>query len=286
MNDERRKMASRETAKQESSEGLKVGPGASWRMKDPRIVRVSRALGGKDRHSKVCTVRGLRDRRVRLSVPTAIQLYDLQDRLGLNQPSKVVDWLLNAAKAEIDQLPPLQFPPPATFLHHLDQQQQQHKSKNVSSQTQERDDHWPTPPLTHHHSYVNPNPNPNPASLLINTTTTSTSSIPFNSFVRWDPSTLTLSHPPRSPNSSPPHHQSDDWHNFSPVAPLHHHHHQVLVYHQPYFQSQIAAANAEFDMKQLNNYQTSPTPDVDEPSTHFNMTTANLLPSQSNDGAR
>lgn len=85
---------------------------SSWsRLKDPRIVRVSRAFGGKDRHSKVCTVRGLRDRRVRLSVPTAIQLYDLQDRLGLNQPSKVVDWLLNAAKHEIDELPPLQMPP-------------------------------------------------------------------------------------------------------------------------------------------------------------------------------
>ncbi|KAG8659624.1 transcription factor TCP13 [Manihot esculenta] len=81
------------------------------RLKDPRIVRVSRAFGGKDRHSKVCTIRGLRDRRVRLSVPTAIQLYDLQDRLGLNQPSKVVDWLLNAAKHEIDELPPLPMPP-------------------------------------------------------------------------------------------------------------------------------------------------------------------------------
>lgn len=81
------------------------------RLKDPRIVRVSRAFGGKDRHSKVCTIRGLRDRRVRLSVPTAIQLYDLQDRLGLNQPSKVVDWLLNAAKHEINELPPLPIPP-------------------------------------------------------------------------------------------------------------------------------------------------------------------------------
>jgi hypothetical protein len=79
-------------------------------LKDPRIVRVSRAFGGKDRHSKVRTVRGLRDRRVRLSVPTAIQLYDLQERLGLNQPSKAVDWLLNAAQHEIDKLPPLQFP--------------------------------------------------------------------------------------------------------------------------------------------------------------------------------
>ncbi|GMH20356.1 hypothetical protein Nepgr_022197 [Nepenthes gracilis] len=93
------------------------GSSVSWlRLKDPRIVRVSRAFGGKDRHSKVCTVRGLRDRRVRLSVSTAIQLYDLQERLGLNQPSKVVDWLLDAAKHEIDELPPLQIPP-AQFIN-------------------------------------------------------------------------------------------------------------------------------------------------------------------------
>ncbi|KAF8012866.1 hypothetical protein BT93_I0892 [Corymbia citriodora subsp. variegata] len=84
------------------------GSAAHWlRSRDPRIVRVSRAFGGKDRHSKVRTIKGLRDRRVRLSVPTAIQLYDLQDRLGLSQPSKVVDWLLDAAKHEIDELPPL-----------------------------------------------------------------------------------------------------------------------------------------------------------------------------------
>lgn len=80
-------------------------------LKNPRIVRVSRSFGGKDRHSKVKTIRGLRDRRVRLSVPTAIQLYDLQDKLGLNQPSKVVDWLINAAQHEINKLPPLQMPP-------------------------------------------------------------------------------------------------------------------------------------------------------------------------------
>ncbi|CAI9276902.1 unnamed protein product [Lactuca saligna] len=106
-----------ETKQEGSSDVSKIVPKSnlttsSWsRLKDPRIVRVSRAFGGKDRHSKVCTVRGLRDRRVRLSVPTAIQLYDLQDRLGLNQPSKVVDWLLDAAKHEIDELPPLQIPP-------------------------------------------------------------------------------------------------------------------------------------------------------------------------------
>ncbi|XP_020583847.1 uncharacterized protein LOC110026953 [Phalaenopsis equestris] len=78
---------------------------------NPRVVRVSQTFGGKDRHSKVSTIRGLRDRRVRLSVPTAIKLYDLQDKLGLNQPSKVVDWLLNVSQNEIEKLPPLPFIP-------------------------------------------------------------------------------------------------------------------------------------------------------------------------------
>ncbi|CAK9135502.1 unnamed protein product [Ilex paraguariensis] len=70
-----------------------------------RIVRVSRASGGKDRHSKVLTSKGLRDRRVRLSVSTAIQFYDLQDRLGYDQPSKAVEWLLKAAGSSIAELP-------------------------------------------------------------------------------------------------------------------------------------------------------------------------------------
>ncbi|XP_027338815.1 transcription factor TCP5-like [Abrus precatorius] len=87
-------------------------------FRNPRIVRVSRSFGGKDRHSKVCTIRGLRDRRIRLSVPTAIQLYDLQDKLGLNQPSKVIDWLIEASKFDIDKLPPLQFPQGFSQFHH------------------------------------------------------------------------------------------------------------------------------------------------------------------------
>lgn len=72
-----------------------------------RIIRVSRASGGKDRHSKVWTSKGLRDRRVRLSVATAIQFYDLQDRLGLDQPSKAVEWLIKAAADAIAELPSL-----------------------------------------------------------------------------------------------------------------------------------------------------------------------------------
>ncbi|XP_010460809.1 PREDICTED: transcription factor TCP24 isoform X1 [Camelina sativa] len=78
-----------------------------WNNPSSRIIRVSRASGGKDRHSKVLTSKGLRDRRIRLSVATAIQFYDLQDRLGFDQPSKAVEWLINAASDSITDLPPI-----------------------------------------------------------------------------------------------------------------------------------------------------------------------------------
>ncbi|XP_047946265.1 transcription factor TCP24-like [Salvia hispanica] len=162
---------------EEKREGKATSTSTStWsRLNDPRIVRVARAMGGKDRHSKVCTVRGLRDRRVRLSVPTAIQLYDLQDRLGLNQPSKVVDWLLDAAKNEIDDLPPLQIPP-----HMLNQSwirnQEQHDDQQFHLQ--------------------------NPSSFA-------NSSGSSSSFGRWDPSNLTLSQTPISLGL--PSHQHQDF---------------------------------------------------------------------------
>ncbi|KDP36275.1 hypothetical protein JCGZ_09840 [Jatropha curcas] len=65
---------------------------------------IVRSTGRKDRHSKVCTAKGPRDRRVRLSANTAIQFYDVQDRLGYDRPSKAVDWLIKKAKAAIDEL--------------------------------------------------------------------------------------------------------------------------------------------------------------------------------------
>ncbi|XP_008784441.1 transcription factor PCF5-like [Phoenix dactylifera] len=65
---------------------------------------IVRSTGRKDRHSKVCTAKGTRDRRVRLSAHTAIQFYDVQDRLGYDRPSKAVDWLIKNAKAAIDEL--------------------------------------------------------------------------------------------------------------------------------------------------------------------------------------
>lgn len=67
-------------------------------------LHVARSIGKKDRHSKVCTSKGPRDRRVRLSATTAIQFYDVQDRLGYDRPSKAVDWLMEKAKTAIDAL--------------------------------------------------------------------------------------------------------------------------------------------------------------------------------------
>lgn len=65
---------------------------------------ILRSTGKKDRHSKVYTAKGPRDRRVRLSAHTAIQFYDVQDRLGYDRPSKAVDWLIKKAKNAIDKL--------------------------------------------------------------------------------------------------------------------------------------------------------------------------------------
>ncbi|KAK9684475.1 hypothetical protein RND81_10G212200 [Saponaria officinalis] len=114
----------KETLYATKEEGEPSSSSRQWSsgMKNPRIVRVSRTFGGKDRHSKVTTIKGLRDRRIRLSVSTAIQLYDLQDRLGLGQPSKVIDWLLDSTKLDIDKLPPLppipgHFPPFQQDIH-------------------------------------------------------------------------------------------------------------------------------------------------------------------------
>ncbi|KAI3503238.1 hypothetical protein L1887_31677 [Cichorium endivia] len=245
---------------------------SSWsRLKDPRIVRVSRAFGGKDRHSKVCTVRGLRDRRVRLSVPTAIQLYDLQDRLGLNQPSKVVDWLLDAAKNEIDELPPLQIPPGSfgqnlqAMLNACSQSERVEEVKSNASSlnwedywnpdkskalaqesSEDREERNQEDARNKHDNFFGRNPNSSNLPGLLNNV------VPSSSFLKWDPSNLSLSQF---------HHQHDDTvHNFNmnvsalPSIPSGS---QLLLYPPPppQTQSYFPSHNhnsGEFDPKQLN----------------------------------
>ncbi|KAF3599925.1 hypothetical protein F2Q69_00037987 [Brassica cretica] len=54
-----------------------------------------------DRHSKIKTAKGTRDRRMRLSLNVAKELFGLQDMLGFDKASKTVEWLLTQAKPEI-----------------------------------------------------------------------------------------------------------------------------------------------------------------------------------------
>ncbi|KAF8086157.1 hypothetical protein N665_0633s0009 [Sinapis alba] len=84
-----------------TSEAANGGYGEIVEVQGGHIVR---STGRKDRHSKVCTAKGPRDRRVRLSAHTAIQFYDVQDRLGVDRPSKAVDWLIKKAQTSIDEL--------------------------------------------------------------------------------------------------------------------------------------------------------------------------------------
>ncbi|CAB4306584.1 unnamed protein product [Prunus armeniaca] len=71
-----------------------------------KIVKVHgghivRSTARKERHSKVYTSKGPRDRRFRLSAPTAIQFYDVQDRLGYDRPSKAIDWLMRRPRQQL-----------------------------------------------------------------------------------------------------------------------------------------------------------------------------------------
>ncbi|CAK7349775.1 unnamed protein product [Dovyalis caffra] len=58
----------------------------------------------RDRHSKINTAQGPRDRRMRLSLKVAREFFDLQDKLRFDKASKTVEWLLTQAKTEIKKL--------------------------------------------------------------------------------------------------------------------------------------------------------------------------------------
>lgn len=58
----------------------------------------------KDRHSKIYTAQGLRDRRVRLSIEISRKFFDLQDMLGYDKASKTLDWLLTKSRKAIKEL--------------------------------------------------------------------------------------------------------------------------------------------------------------------------------------
>ncbi|KAJ0786049.1 putative transcription factor TCP family [Helianthus annuus] len=60
----------------------------------------------RDRHSKINTAQGPRDRRMRLSLDVAKKFFGLQDLLGFDKASKTIDWLLTESKTAILDLLP------------------------------------------------------------------------------------------------------------------------------------------------------------------------------------
>ncbi|KAL4360862.1 hypothetical protein GQ457_04G038930 [Hibiscus cannabinus] len=71
---------------------------------DHRLQQMPRKGSKKDRHSKINTANGLRDRRMRLSLDVARDFFGLQDMLGYDKASRTVEWLLIQAKPEIRKL--------------------------------------------------------------------------------------------------------------------------------------------------------------------------------------
>ncbi|KAJ8760461.1 hypothetical protein K2173_015128 [Erythroxylum novogranatense] len=67
-------------------------------------VKNPRRTGKKDRHSKIYTAQGPRDRRMRLSLQIARKFFDLQDMLGFDKASKTIDWLFMKSKSAIKEL--------------------------------------------------------------------------------------------------------------------------------------------------------------------------------------
>ncbi|KAF8112861.1 hypothetical protein N665_0060s0042 [Sinapis alba] len=70
----------------------------------PQMSREIKKTVKKDRHSKIHTAQGLRDRRVRLSIEVARQFFDLQDMLGFDKASETLDWLLKNSRRAINEL--------------------------------------------------------------------------------------------------------------------------------------------------------------------------------------
>ncbi|KAL4586561.1 hypothetical protein LXL04_011198 [Taraxacum kok-saghyz] len=67
-------------------------------------VRKKRSAGKKDRHSKIHTAQGLRDRRMRLSLHIARKFFGLQDMLGFDKASKTIEWLFSKSKKAIEEV--------------------------------------------------------------------------------------------------------------------------------------------------------------------------------------
>ncbi|KAL3654370.1 hypothetical protein CASFOL_004051 [Castilleja foliolosa] len=99
-------------AKTESTKRA-ITPTSSLKLKEkatedhqPPLKRrnIGKRTGKKDRHSKIRTAQGIRDRRMRLSLQIARKFFDLQDMLGYDKASNTIEWLFSKSKTAIKEL--------------------------------------------------------------------------------------------------------------------------------------------------------------------------------------
>ncbi|RWR79595.1 CYC-like protein 2 [Cinnamomum micranthum f. kanehirae] len=72
--------------------------------KSPPVAVGRKRSSNRERHSKIFTAQGLRDRRMRLSVDVARKFFGLQDMLGFDKASKTIGWLMTKSKTAINEL--------------------------------------------------------------------------------------------------------------------------------------------------------------------------------------
>lgn len=90
-------------------------------------TRKKRSAGKKDRHSKIHTAQGLRDRRMRLSLHIARKFFGLQDMLGFDKASKTIEWLFCKSKKAIEEV--------------TESVKSQNTTRSVSKENIEKSDH-------------------------------------------------------------------------------------------------------------------------------------------------
>lgn len=87
-------------------ENLTGGPHHHYSLSNflTRKLPAAKKPAKKDRHSKIHTSQGLRDRRVRLSIEIARKFFDLQDMLGFDKASNTLEWLFSKSNKAIEEL--------------------------------------------------------------------------------------------------------------------------------------------------------------------------------------
>ncbi|XLR35125.1 hypothetical protein HN51_044437 [Arachis hypogaea] len=92
---------------QDLNGGCTGGEGGHHHFGISSLLAKKPAAAKKDRHSKIYTAQGLRDRRVRLSIEIARKFFDLQDILGFDKASNTLDGSSPSPRKPLRSLPGL-----------------------------------------------------------------------------------------------------------------------------------------------------------------------------------